>query len=68
MWQFPENRPRDVEKSVDGKTKITRPKYNSLPLSRATVKIFQDRPCRVAKVYENQPRDVEKSVVGKRIK
>jgi len=34
---FHQNRPRDVENLVDGK-KITRPKYNSLPLSWATVK------------------------------
>ena len=34
---FCKNRLRDVENLVDGK-KITRPKYNSVPLSRATVK------------------------------
>ena len=33
VWQFRENRPKDVEKSVDGKKEITRPKYNSLRLS-----------------------------------
>ena len=37
--KFRANRPRDGENLVDGKKikKITRPKYNSLPLSRATV-------------------------------
>jgi len=31
--KFRENRHMDVEKSVDGKKEITRPKYNNLRLS-----------------------------------
>ena len=35
--KFRENRPRDVEKSVDGKNNTTKIEQSSLSLSRATV-------------------------------